>query len=156
MRLIGAASVGLTLALLLFLSPSGSAQGAKLNTGQEIFRYDTFGDEQLWTDALGLHEAIQSVSPKAALSVGLKVDGDALLPPIVRALQRGQLDIDDPAVTLQLLKLNAVVGVMAKVTDGRVRSLGITCALCHSTVDDSVAEGIGHRLDGWPNLDLNV
>jgi cytochrome c553 len=158
MRLFGAASVVLTLALLLALSPSGSAQGnnKKLNDGQEIFRYDTFGDEQLWTDALGLHEAILSVSPRAALSVGLKVDADALLPPIVRALERGQLDVDDPAVTLQLLKLDAVVGIVAKVADGRVRSLGITCALCHSTVDDLLGDGIGHRLDGWPNLDLNV
>ena len=156
MRLFGAASVALTLALLFAFSPTGSAQAKKQNDGQEIFRYDTFGDEQLWTDVLGLHEEITSVSPKVALSVGLKVDADALVPPMVRALEGGQLDVDDPAVTLELLKRDAVVGIVAKVTDGRVRSLGITCALCHSTVDDSAGDGIGHRLDGWPNLDLNV
>jgi mono/diheme cytochrome c family protein len=156
MRLFGVASVALTLALTFAISPSGSAQSKKQNDGQEIFRYDTFGDEQLWTDVLGLHEAIESVSPAAALAVGLKVDADALLPPIVRALQRGQLDVGDPAVTLRLLRLNAVVGVVADVTGTGVRRLGVTCALCHSTVDDSVAPGIGRRLDGWPNLDLNV
>ena len=156
MRLIGAATAAFALVLVLAISGSGSAQAVKTLDGQEIFRYDTFGDEQLWTDVLGLHEAVQSISPFTALSVGLKVDADALLPPIVRALEDGQLNVNDPAVTLRLLRLNAVVGVVAKVTDGRVRSLGITCALCHSTVDDSVATGIGRRLDGWPNLDLNV
>ena len=156
MRLIGAATAAFALALVLAISGSGSAQAVKAPNGQEIFRYDTFGDEQLWTDVLGLHEAVQSISPLTALSVGLKVDADALLPPIVRALEDGQLNVNDPAVTRRLLRLNAVVGVVAEVTDGRVRSLGITCALCHSTVDDSVATGIGRRLDGWPNLDLNV
>jgi hypothetical protein len=156
MRLIGAAAVALTLALVLTLSTSGSAQADKKFDGQEIFRFDTFGDEQLWTDVLGLHEAVESVSPATALSVGLKVDVEALTPAQVRALQAGQLDVNDPAVTRQLLRRDAVVGVIGKVAGDRIKSIGITCALCHSTVDDSVAEGIGHRLDGWPNLDLNV
>jgi hypothetical protein len=125
--------------------------------GQEIFRYDTFGDEQLWTDVLRMHEAVQTVSPAVALSVGLKVDSDALPPALVGALQRGEVNLDDPAVTAQLLRLDAVVGLVAQVDGrGRVRRLGITCALCHSTVDDSLTTAIGRRLDGWPNRDLNV
>jgi mono/diheme cytochrome c family protein len=120
-------------------------------SGQEIFRYDTFGDEQKWTDVLRMHEVIAAaVSPVIALSVGLKVDADALPPGILDTV-----DLSDPATTVALLSLNAVVGVMGKVEDGRLTEVGITCALCHSTVDDSVAPGIGHRLDGWPNRDLN-
>jgi len=130
---------------------------AKAQDGQEIFRYDTFGDEQLWTDVLRMHEAVQKVSPAVALSVGLNVDSDALPPALVAALQRGDVNLDDPAVTAQLLRLDAVVGLVGHVDGrGRVRRLGITCALCHSTVDHSVTTGIGRRLDGWPNRDLNV
>lgn len=120
-------------------------------SGQEIFRYHTFGDEQKWTDTLRMHEVIAAaVSPTVALSVGLKVDADALPPGIL-----GTVDLDDPATTVALLSLNAVVGVMGTVENGELKEVGITCALCHSTVDDSVAPGIGHRLDGWPNRDLN-
>jgi len=126
-------------------------------SGQTIFRYDTFGDEQLWTDVLRMHEAIQDVDPLTALGVGLKVDVEALPPALIAALQAGQVDLTDPAVTMELLRLNAVVGVMGKVVDqGRLKSIGITCALCHSTVDNSFDTGIGRRLDGWPNRDLNV
>lgn len=126
--------------------------------GQSIFRFDTFGDEQLWTDTLQMQKAIATVSPKTALSVGLKVDSDALPADIINALKADKLNLDDPAVTIQLLKLNAVVGVVGKIVSpkDRLATIGITCALCHSTVDDSVAPGIGKRLDGWPNRSLNV
>jgi hypothetical protein len=120
-------------------------------TGQDIFRYDTFGDEQLWTDKLRMHEVIASaVSPVVALSVGLKVDAEKLPPGILETV-----DLNDPATTVALLSLDAVVGVMGKVEDGKLVEVGITCALCHSTVDDSVLPGIGSRLDGWANMDLD-
>ncbi|HEX2060545.1 MAG TPA: hypothetical protein VHK90_07380, partial [Thermoanaerobaculia bacterium] len=129
-------------------------------------RDDTFGSESFWGDKLQLHRAIAGaknggvgpgVSPKTALAVGLKVDVDALPPAVVQAVQRGEVDLDDPATTLTLLKLNSVVGVKGFFNDdGSMRGMGITCALCHSTVDDSFAPGIGHRLDGWANRDLNV
>jgi cytochrome c553 len=134
--------------------------------GREIFRFDTFGDEAFWGDALQLHRAIEGealggvgpgVSPRTALAVGLKVDSAALPESLERALAKGRVDLDDPATTLALLKLNAVVGVKGLFAqDGTLRSLGLTCASCHSTVDDSLAPGIGRRLDGWPNRDLNV
>src|SRR5688572_12547507 len=126
------------------------------SNGQQIFRFETFGDEQLWTDVLRMHEVLPSVSPATALAVGLKVDSDALPPPVIAALRAGQLDVNDPRVTLRLLEMNAVVGVVGKVVGDRLQSVGITCALCHSTVDNSLAPGIGRRLDGWPNRDLNV
>lgn len=129
--------------------------------GREIFRFDTFGDEVFWTDTLRLHEVIQSsVSPRTALQVGLKVDADALPQSIKDALQAGQVDLDDPATTIALLRLNAVLGLRGTVEtiDGqeRLTRVGTTCAFCHSTVDNSFAPGIGKRLDGWPNRDLNV
>jgi cytochrome c553 len=134
-----------------------SAQRADKASGQTIFRFDTFGDEQLWTDVLRMHEVIATVSPKTALSVGLKVDVEALPATVVAALRDGQVNLDDPAVTLELLRLNAVVGLMGKIDDtGQLVSVGTTCALCHSTVDNSFASGIGRRLDGWPNRDLNT
>ena len=133
--------------------------------GRQIFRYDTFGDEEFWGGSLRLHEAIAGeqlggvgagVSPRTALAVGLKVDAEALPPEIVRALRRGKLDLDDPANTVALLRLNSVVGVTGFFEQGKLRSVGIQCALCHSTVDDQLAPGIGRRLDGWANRDLNV
>lgn len=128
-----------------------------LEAGRWIFRYDTFGDEQLWTDVLRMHEVVAEVPPATALAVGLKVDAKVLPPTLVAALRAGKVDLGDPAVTVELLRLNAVVGVRGKVgPSGRLASLGITCALCHSTVDDSLAPGIGRRLDGWANTDLNV
>ena len=156
MRFIGAAATLFLLALILGISPSRPAVGAPPADGRDVFRYDTFGDEQLWTDVFRLNEAIETVSPATALTVGLKVDADALPPPVINALAAGTLDVNDPRVTRRLLELNAVVGVMAKIADGHIKSVGITCALCHSTVDDSLAPGIGRRLDGWPNLDLDV
>jgi mono/diheme cytochrome c family protein len=128
--------------------------------GKEIFRFDTFGDEQYWTDTLRMHEVIQKgVSPRAALGVGLKVDADALPAAVKEAIAKGQVNLDDPAVTVTLLKLNAVLGVKGDVqtVNGRdtLVRMGITCALCHSTVDNSFAPGIGRRMDGWANTDLN-
>ncbi|CAM2065672.1 Cytochrome c domain-containing protein [Sulfidibacter corallicola] len=131
-----------------------------MREGREIFRYDTFGDEAFWGDTIRLHEGVAAVSPATALAVGLKVDLAALPQEVVAALAAGQVDLDDPAVTAVLLQLNAVVGVKGFFTDGedpnRLTSIGITCALCHSTVDDAFAPGIGYRRDGWPNRDLQV
>jgi hypothetical protein len=140
----------------------------QIEEGRRIFRYDTFGDEAFWGGALRLHEGIEGaqfggvgpgVSPRTALAVGLKVDVDALPKSLVHDLRRGRVDLDNPATTLALLRLNAVVGVTGFFDDsasGGLRSVGIQCALCHSTVDDSLAPGIGRRLDGWAARDLNV
>lgn len=120
-----------------------------LAAGQEIFRFDTFGDEQKWTDTLRMHEVIESsASPRTALAVGLKVDVTAVPPDVLATA-----DLDDPATTVALIGLDAVVGVKGEVVDGHLVKVGITCALCHSTVDS--ASGIGNRLDGWPNRDLD-
>ena len=143
------------------------AQASQLaEQGRQIFRFDTFGDEKFWGNSLKLHRAVAGaanggvgpgLSPKAALGVGLKVDVDALPPELQQALARGEVNLDDPAVTLALLRLNAVVGVTGFFdAGGGLRSMGIQCALCHSTVDDSFAPGIGHRLDGFAARDLNV
>jgi hypothetical protein len=132
-------------------------RGSDVRKGREIFRFDTFGDEQLWTTVLRMHEVIPTVDPVTALGVGLKVDVEALPRATIRALRAGDVDLTDPAITLDLLRLNAIVGVKGQVNDdGELTSIGITCALCHSTVDDSLTEGIGRRLDGWANRDLNV
>ena len=138
-----------------------------LEKGRAIFRFETFGDEAWWTDTIQLHKAIAGdrhggigagVSPATALAVGLKVDIDAIPRNIQQHIRLGKVDLGAPALTLTLLELDAVVGVKATLGDDRngIRKLGVTCALCHSTVDDSFAPGIGHRLDGWPNRDLNV
>jgi mono/diheme cytochrome c family protein len=131
-----------------------------IEEGQQIFRYDTFGDEALWTDQLHMNEVVaKAVSPATALAVGIKVDLDALPQSVRDALAAGTIDLNDPAVTVTLLQLNAVVGLQGQVENiggkDTLTRLGVTCALCHSTVDDSFAHGIGHRLDGWPNRDLN-
>jgi len=160
---------------------SGAIQNAivKVREGEKIFRFDTFGDQEFWGGQLQLHKAIEGaalggvgpgVSPKTALAVGLKVDLDALPPSLVQQVASGTVNLNDPAVTLALLKLNAVVGVTGFFEpSGRLRSIGIQCALCHSTVDNSHPElcagqinpnpgtgCVGHRLDGWANRDLNV
>ena len=137
-----------------------------VNKGRQVFRFDTFGSEAFFGDDLQLHHAIEGakfggvgpgLSPKAALSVGLKVDVDALPAPLIEQLKQGKVNLDDPAVTLALLKLNSVVGLTGFFnSDGNLKSVGIQCALCHSTVDNSLTQGIGHRLDGWANRDLNV
>jgi len=139
------------------ISPNDPALIAQ---GKDIFRFDTFGDETFWTDTLRMHEVIRSaVDPTTALSVGLKVDTDSLPAAVVAGIQNGSISLTSPATTVALLKLNAVVGVKGTVTSvgGQdvLTRVGITCALCHSTVDNSFAPGIGKRLDGWPNHDLN-
>jgi hypothetical protein len=168
MRLIGGASIVFILALAFAISvpttraaqavaTSQPEHAARHQDGQAIFRFDTFGDEQLWTDVLRMHEVIATVDPSTALAVGLKVDVDALPSDVVKALRAGQADLKDPAVTIALLRLNAVVGVKGTVDrTGRLLKVGVTCALCHSSVDDSLAPGVGKRLDGWGNTDLNV
>lgn len=132
-----------------------------LAAGRQIFRFETFGDEQFWTDTARMHEVVQKgVSPTTALSVGLKVDADAIPADVAQAIKDGKVDLNSPATTLALLKLNAVVGLKGTVetVNGRdtLVRLGVTCALCHSTVNNSFAQGIGSRLDGWPNVDLNI
>lgn len=134
--------------------------------GKEIFRFDTFGDEDFWSGLLHIDKAIAGVnnggfgpgvSPATALSVGLKVDIDALPAAVRDGIISGSIDLNDPATTLALLKLNAVVGVKGNFDQGeKLQSIGITCAVCHSTVDNSFATGIGKRLDAWPNRDLDV
>ena len=150
--------VGLSLAVaivtIMGLSVAAPAAAADLvSEGKEIFRFDTFGDEQLWTDKLGLHKVVeQNVDPTTALKVGLKVDAEALPPGTLE-----KADLKSPATTVALLKLNAVVGLKAEVdANNHITKLGVTCALCHSNVDNSVMPGIGKRMDGWPNRDLDV
>ena len=145
---------------------AATANDKLLRRGKRIFRYATFGDQKFWGGTLDLEKAIAGeanggvgagVSPATALSVGLKVDVDALPRKVRDAIAAGEVDLDDPATTLALLKLNSVVGVKGFFNDdGELATVGIQCALCHSTVDDSFAPGIGHRLDGWANRDLNV
>jgi len=138
-----------------------SELASKVDQGRQIFRFDTFGDETKWTDALRMHEVIRTaVDPTTALAVGLKVDAQALPAVVVAGIQNGTISLTSPATTVALLKLDAVVGLKGMVeTQNGVDTLtrvGVTCALCHSTVDNSFAPGIGKRLDGWPNRDLNV
>ena len=144
----------------------GQTKPGLIAEGKDIFRYDSFGDEDFWSGLLHIDKAIAGannggfgpgVSPATALAVGLKVDAEALPPEVVAAIGSGAVDLNDPATTLALLKLNAVVGVKGNFDEeGALKSVGITCASCHSTVDNSFAPGIGKRLDGWPNRDLNV
>jgi len=150
----------------------------KIARGRTVFRFDTFGDQAFWGNTLKLHQAIEGaalggvgpgVSPRTALAVGLKVDVDALPRDVLEQIEHGRVNLDDPSVTVALLKLNAVIGVTGVFAGGQLQSIGIQCAFCHSTVDNSnppLCIGavtpnpgtgcIGHRLDGWPNRDLNV
>jgi mono/diheme cytochrome c family protein len=157
MKLIGAGILTFLLAITFAISGFAQAERPHRGDGQQIFRFDTFGDEQLWTDVLRMHEVLPTVDPASALGVGLKVDVEALPAAVIDALRAGQVDLTDPAVTVELLRLNAVVGVKGSVNaHGELTKVGVTCALCHSSVDDSFAPGIGKRLDGWANTDLNV
>lgn len=145
---------------------SGAYGQQQVTDGQAIFRFDTFGDEVFWGDTLRLHQALAGeknggvgpgVSPKNALAVGLKVDADALPNDLQQQIRAGKVNLDDPSTTVALLRLNAVVGVKGLFdSGGNLKSMGVQCALCHSTVDDSFAPGIGKRLDGWANRDLNI
>ena len=153
-----AAPLGIIYVLALFLAitdhPASSAQGFD---GRQIFRFDTFGDEQLWTKELRMHEVIPSVSPQAALAVGPEGRCRGVAAHTHRCTSSQSIRSTDPAVTVELLRLNAVVGVIGGFNgQGNLTSIGITCALCHSTVDNSLTAGIGRRLDGWPNRDLDV
>lgn len=137
-----------------------------LTEGRQTFRYDTFGDEAFWGDQLMLHKTIAGaanggigpgLTPRQALMLGLKVDVDELPPPLAQQIRLGRVNLDDPATTLVLLREDAVVGVRGFFNEGgTIQSIGITCGLCHSTVDNSLAPGVGHRLDGWANRDLDV
>ncbi len=162
---------GVFLLILVLLGAASMQANASstpdlISQGKQIFRFDTFGDQDFWGGQLQLHQAIEGaqfggvgpgVSPATALAVGLKVDVQALPDSLQKDLKRGKVNLNDPAVTLALLKLNAVVGITGFFnSDGSLSSIGIQCALCHSTVDDSFALGIGKRLDGWANRDLNV
>jgi hypothetical protein len=162
-----------------YLNPVVENATRKVKQGEQTFRFDTFGDQAFWGDTLKLHEAIEGarlggvgpgVSPKTALRVGLKIDVEALPVSLLQELLNGKVNLNDPAVTLALLKLNAVIGLTGFFnSSGTLQSIGIQCALCHSTVDNShlsLCEGqitpnagtgcIGRRLDGWANRDLNV
>jgi hypothetical protein len=154
-----------TVAMLTSSRAAPSPQARLAAQGRQVFRFDTFGDQAFWGGQLQLHRAIAGaknggvgggVSPKTALAVGLKVDATKIPRPVAAAIKAGKVNLDDPAVTVTLLKLNAVVGVRGFFSGNRLSSMGITCAFCHSTVDDSFARGIGRRRDGWPNRDLNV
>ena len=173
MKRIGLAMMGALAVLASACGGSGDADNAGQQTaqaargkslvaqGRHIFRFETFGDEAKWTDALRMHEVIAAaVDPTTALSVGLKVDADALPQSVKDGIAAGTVDLTSPATTLALLKLDAVIGLKGRIDTengvDKLRRVGITCALCHSTVDNSFAPGIGKRLDGWPNRDLNV
>jgi len=160
----GVAGVGALTAVAAVVVACGGGGGnnelSEVLAGKDIFRGDTFGDEAFWTDKLKMNTVIATaVDPTTALKVGLKVDSEALPAAVVAGIQNGSVDLTKPATTVTLLKLNAVVGVKGTVTTvngvDTLTSVGITCALCHSTVDNSFAPGIGKRLDGWPNRDLN-
>jgi mono/diheme cytochrome c family protein len=156
----GVGAVSAVAAVVVACGGGGNNDLADQLAGKQTFRFDTFGDEAFWTDKLKMNTVISTaVDPTTALSVGLKVDTDALPPSIVTGIQNGTVDLKNPATTVALLKLNAVVGVQGTVTTvngvDTLTRVGITCALCHSTVDNSFAKGIGKRLDGWPNRDLN-
>ena len=144
---------------------AASTARQKVKMGQQTFRFDTFGDEAFWGGSLKLHQAIEGsrlggvgagISPAAALALGLKVDVDALSNSMQNGLKSAAINLNDPATTVTLLQLKAVVGVTGIFTGNTLTSIGIQCALCHSTVDNSFAPGIGHRLDGWANRDLNI
>lgn len=140
--------------------PNTADQAVLVEQGRQIFRHDTFGDEIFWTDTLKMNEVISAaVDPVTALSVGLKVDSEALPAAVVQGIQSGSISLTSPATTIALLKLDAVVGVKGTVETVNgldvLKRVGVTCALCHSTVDNSFSRGIGKRLDGWPNRDLN-
>jgi len=139
-----------------FLGSAEANSKQMIDQGRQVFRFDTFGDEAFWTGQLQIQQAVSTLSPRNALGLGLKVDSDALSPALVNAIKGGKVNLDDPAVTLQLIKAKAVLGVVGSFDNNNLKAVGFTCALCHSTVDDSVTAGIGKRIDGLANRDLNV
>jgi hypothetical protein len=139
-----------------FLGSAEDNAKQMIDQGRQTFRFDTYGDEAFWTNQLQIQQSVASLTPRTALALGLKVDSDALPPSVVQAIKHGRVNLNDPAVTLLLLKQNAVLGVVGTVNNNTLEKVGFTCALCHSTVDNSVALGIGKRIDGLGNRDLNV
>jgi len=139
-----------------FLGSAEDNSKQLIEQGRQIFRFDTYGDEAFWTDQLQIQRAVKGLSPQTVLALGLKVDADALSPSVIEAIKHGNVNLNDPAVTLQLIKQNAVLGVVGTFNNNTLTKVGFTCALCHSTVDNSVAPGIGKRIDGLGNRDLNV
>ena len=140
-----------------FFGSADSNSQSMIQQGRHTFCFDTFGDEAFWGGKLELHRAINNMTPSQALTLGLKVDSDALPPEVIQAIKNGTVNLNDPAVTRLLIKLKAVLGVVGFFNpDGTLRSVGLTCAVCHSTVDNSIAPSIGHRIDGLANHDLNV
>jgi hypothetical protein len=139
-----------------FLGTAEDNSKQLIEQGRQIFRFDTYGDEAFWTDQLQIQRAVKGLSPQTVLALGLKVDADALSPSVIEAIKHGNVNLNDPAVTLQLIKQNAVLGVVGTFNNNTLTKVGFTCALCHSTVDNSVAPGIGKRIDGLGNRDLNV
>src|SRR2546430_1204578 len=119
--------------------------------GRQIFRFDTYGDQAFWGDTLQLHQALNQLTPRQALALGLKIDSEALSESLQQSIRKGKINLDDPAVTLALIKRNAVLGVVGFFDGRQLSSVGLTCAICHSTVNSSLAPGIGQRLDGWAN-----
>jgi hypothetical protein len=139
-----------------FLGSADDYSKQQIEQGRQTFRFDTYGDEAFWTDQLQIQQAAKGLTPLTALALGLKVDAGALSPSTVEAIKHGNVNLNDPAVTLQLIKQNAVLGVVGTFNNNSLSKVGFTCALCHSTVDNSVAPGIGRRIDGLANRDLNV
>ena len=139
-----------------FLGSAEANSKEMIAQGRQVFRFDTFGDEAFWGGRLQLQQAVSTLSPRTALSLGLKVDSDALPASVIAAIKAGMVNLDDPAVTLQLIKQNAVLGVIGFFNNNSLSSIGFTCAVCHSTVNDSIAPGIGQRIDGLANRDLNL
>ena len=139
-----------------FLGNANDNAKTMIDQGRHTFRFDTYGDEAFWTDQLHIQQSVKTLSPGTALMLGLKVDSAALSPSTVQAIKHGMVNLNDPAVTLQLIKQNAVLGVVGTFNGSTLTRVGFTCALCHSTVDNSVAPGIGNRIDGLANRDLNV
>ena len=140
-----------------FLGSAETNSQELISQGRQTFRFDTFGDEAFWGGTLQLHQTINTLKPTDALALGLKVDSDALTPAQIMAIRQGNINLNNPAVTLQLIRQNAVLGVVGFFSNSRtLSSVGLTCAVCHSTVDNSLAPGIGKRIDGLANRDLNV
>jgi len=140
-----------------FLGSAETNSQEMIQQGRHIFRFDTFGDQAFWGDQLKLHQTINTLTPRQALALGLKIDSAALPPAVIQAIQNGTVNLDDPMVTLLLIKLKAVLGVVGFFNgSGTLSSVGLTCAVCHSTVDNSIAPSVGRRIDGLANRDLNV
>jgi hypothetical protein len=139
-----------------FLGNADDNAKEMIEQGRHTFRFDTYGDEAFWTGQLHIQRAVSGLTPRNALALGLKVDSRALSPSTIEAIKHGKVNLDNPAVTLQLIKQNAVLGVVGTFNDNTLTKIGFTCALCHSTVNNSVAPGIGTRIDGLANRDLNV